>query len=56
MTPDTKKKIVKILIFVGKVIYTGLAYGLVSHVWRMQQYERNKINKNDDMLMANWSR
>jgi hypothetical protein len=35
MSPATKKIIIEILKTFGKAAFTGIAYGLVSKVWRL---------------------
>lgn len=53
MNPTTKKILIEILKIFGKAEFTGIAYGLIARVWRLQlQYEPNK---NNDIFMANWS-
>jgi hypothetical protein len=35
MNPKTKKILIETLKFLGKVAFTGLAYGLVARVWKL---------------------
>ena len=50
MDPKTQKILLKTLKILGKAAFTGLAYGLVAKVWRLQ-YE---LAKNNDIVMATW--